>query len=249
MWQQAEAILAGWREWMPVLTAPPQLLDELPGGRTNHSYLIRIAGEQAVLRVNAADSTSLGIDRRREQVLHRQAAVADLAPRLIFCDPGCRFLITAHIDGRQWTRQDLASASSRQRVRDLISEVQTLPVVFPRFNYTAYVERYWALLSERRPQVLSSALREQRRMVMSDVSALQEVPWEPVVAHHDLNPENLIEHAGRLYLLDWEYAACGHPDIDRLLVDAETVDPRLRVLSDWMNRLWELLHHEVDSAS
>ena len=243
---QAEAILTDWRQWMPAAAAPPQLLQELPGGLTNRSYLIRIAGEQAVLRINAPNSRSLGIDRQREQILHRQAAAAGLAPRLIFCDPAQRFVITAYIDGRQWTRRDLAAVNNRQRIRDLIAAVQTLPVLFSRFNYVAYIERYWALLSEGRPDLLSQSLHEERRRVVEEVTALQEAPWQPVVAHHDLNPENIIERDDRLFLLDWEYAACGHPDIDRLIVDADIVDPRLRVLSDWMNRLWGLLH--MDSA-
>lgn len=247
MWLQAEAILAGWREWMPSLTTRPQLLAELPGGRTNHSYLIRMNEERAVLRVNAANSDSLGIDRQRERTLHHQAAAVGLAPRVLFCDRDFRFLVTEYIEGRQWTRQDLASTAGQQRVRELIARIQALPVLFPRFNYVAHVERYWTLLSELHPHVLCSLL-ERRQAVMNTVSALQQAPWEPVVVHHDLNPENLIERAGRLYLLDWEYAACGHPDIDRLLVDSEAVDPRLRVLADWMNDLWELLHHKVESA-
>lgn len=248
MRQRAEAILADWRSWAPTLTSPPQLLDELPGGRTNHSYLVRLVEEQAVLRLNAANSEALGIDRRREQILHDLAAAAGLAPRLLVCDADFRFVITEYIDGRQWSRQDLTHAAGRQRVRDLIAAVQALPVTLPRFDYPAYIERYWLLLSQRRPEVLPPLI-ERHEAVMRDVLALHRAPWQAVVAHHDLNPENLIERAGRLYLLDWEYAGCGHPEIDRLLIDVDNVDPRLRVLSEWMNQLWELLHQKDDSGA
>ena len=246
MRQQAEAILADWRSWAATLPEPPQVLDELPGGRTNHSYLIRLGDESAVLRLNAANSEALGINRHREQALHRLAAAAGLAPRLLVCDAAFRFVITEYVDGRQWTRQDLVPVRGRQRIRDLIAEVQALPVTFPRFDYPAYIENYWLLLSQQRPEMLRS-LRERHEAVMSEVRALHRAPWQPVVAHHDLNPENLIERAGRLYLLDWEYAGCGHPEIDRLLIDADRVDPRLRVLSGWMNHLWELLHEDGGS--
>lgn len=245
MWRQAEEILSGWRSWMPALISRPRLLDELPGGRTNHSFLIDLAGARAVLRINAANSHALGIDRHRERMLHCQAAAAGLAPRLLFSDSG--FAVTDYIAGRQWTRQDLTHHGGRERIHELISAIQALPGGFPRFDYVDHVGRYWRLLEQQRPAMLPR-LRERHMQVMKDVQALQDAPWQPVVVHHDLNLENLIERNGELYLLDWEYAACGHPDMDRLLVDADRVDPRLRTLSDWMNRLWELLHQDAGLA-
>lgn len=243
MLQQADRVLSGWNAWSSAseFSSPPQLLWELPGGRTNHSYLIRFDGVLAVLRINAADSSTLGIDRCREQRLHTTAAAAGLAPRLLYCDPAYQFSITEYIEGRQWRWEDLEQPKKRRQIRELVARVQALPLIVSCLDYCAYVERYWTLVQGRDPGILAP-LRERQAIVMPAIISLQHSPWQPVVAHHDLNPENIIERDGRLFLLDWEYAAGGHPDIDRLLVDRENVDPRVVILADWINVLWELLH-------
>lgn len=239
--QRVESILSDWRGWLPGCASPPKLVRELPGGRTNHSYLIHCDGRDAVLRINAEESESLGIDRRREEILHRQAASAGLSPPLLYCDPDYRFSVTEYVSGRQWRAADIAGETGRQRIRELVARVQALPVLFPSRDYVAYVEKYWSLLQSRKPGVLS-ALRERRQQILPVIASLQEDAWKPVVVHHDLYPENIIERNGCLFLLDWEYAACGHPDIDRLLLDSDRVDPRVVALADWINELWELLH-------
>jgi len=42
--------------------------------------------------------------------------------------------------------------------------------------------------------------------------------WTPVLCHHDLIPENILETDDGLVLLDWEYASLGHPDFDQRYV-------------------------------
>ena len=38
--------------------------------------------------------------------------------------------------------------------------------------------------------------------------------WSPVINHQDIVPGNLIEKDNQIFLIDWEYSAFGHPDID-----------------------------------
>jgi len=37
-----------------------------------------------------------------------------------------------------------------------------------------------------------------------------------VICHHDMVPENIIETDRGLFIIDWEYAALGHPGLDFL---------------------------------
>ncbi len=45
-------------------------------------------------------------------------------------------------------------------------------------------------------------------------------PFRPVLCHNDLLPANMITSAGRLWLVDWEYAGMGHPLFDLASVSA-----------------------------
>ncbi|MDZ7790835.1 MAG: hypothetical protein U5L08_10165 [Xanthomonadales bacterium] len=46
----------------------------------------------------------------------------------------------------------------------------------------------------------------------------------------------------RLYLIDWEYAAPRHPDIDFWTIDPDAVsEPFVAELMEWINDLWERL--------
>ena len=38
--------------------------------------------------------------------------------------------------------------------------------------------------------------------------------WIPVLCHHDLIPENIIQGPKGLFFIDWEYASLGHPQFD-----------------------------------
>ena len=78
-------------------------------------------------------------------------------------------------------------------------------------------------------------------------TAIDEAKWRPVICHHDLVPENIIINDFGVFILDWEYAAIGHPGLDRLrlcgLIDdahrdkAATVKPLMQ-LQQTMDQLW-----------
>jgi len=55
-------------------------------------------------------------------------------------------------------------------------------------------------------------------------------------------PANVLDRGDELILIDWEYAAMGHPGIDRWSVDPSAIDePFIAELMAWINRLWERL--------
>lgn len=232
-------MMSEWRHWSLGLKQAPELVRELSGGRTNSSYLIASGNWCAVLRLNASNSRDLGIDREREAILHRLAAADGLAPVLLYCDPGLRYQVTEFVDGRPWQQDDVDTEPGRLRCLRLLAQVQALPVVLPRFDYLGYVESYWYRLQSLGR--LSAGLEARRRHLLPTIHSLQNDRWTPVVCHHDFTPGNIIERDGQLLLIDWEYAACGHPDMDLLHFDNHSVDSRAVVLAAWINELWELL--------
>lgn len=100
--QRPETILANWeRLGLPFQTSP-RLLRALSAGQTNRSFLIGADGERFVLRLNAPDAATLGINRQDEARLLTAASAAGIAPAVIHCAPEHGLLITEFIDGRLW---------------------------------------------------------------------------------------------------------------------------------------------------
>jgi len=241
-----ERALASWPHWRPAPQQRPGVLAELLGGRTNRSFLVTAGEQRAVVRLNAVNGGDLGIDRNREARVLAAVEAAGLAPPVLYNDPERRFLVTAFIDGRTWTVDDLGCAEKRGRLARLIDRVQALEVDLPGFDYAEHLGHYWRQAVKRYPKICSER-REAYEDFHRRLSALQKQGWQPVLCHHDLVAENIIEQDARLYLLDWEYAALGHRGVDRArsgLVrgnNQETIDE----LVCWLDRLWYLVNDKA----
>ncbi|MEQ8955980.1 MAG: phosphotransferase, partial [Gammaproteobacteria bacterium] len=82
----------------------------------------------------------------------------------------------------------------------------------PARNYLDYLQHYWKQL-EGTPAATPELTAEWQHFV-PELEAFQQSDWTPVLTHHDLIPENIIDDGQRLYIVDWEYAALGHPQLD-----------------------------------
>ena len=69
--------------------------------------------------------------------------------------------------------------------------------------------------------------------------------WSPVINHQDIVPGNLIEKDNRIFFIDWEYSAFGHPDIDLVRLyglDYESEFTKdLLFLQQGIDKLWGIL--------
>ena len=77
-------------------------------------------------------------------------------------------------------------------------------------NYLDYCQQYLSQLSDK---TVSPAVVKQ---IKDAAKAVDAAGWEPVICHHDMVPENIIINKEGLFLIDWEYAALGHPGLDFL---------------------------------
>ena len=84
-----------------------------------------------------------------------------------------------------------------------------MPDASPR-NYLDYCRQYLNQLSE----VTVSALVV--KQIEEAARAVDGEAWDPVICHHDMVPENIIVNDRGLFIIDWEYAALGHPGLDFL---------------------------------
>lgn len=187
-------------------------IDRLGGGITNHNFAVSAPGGKYMARLGE-DLPLLGVDRRNEVACHRAAAELDLAPDLVYHEPG--LLVSRFVEGRTMTASDLrepdrlarASALLRhlhQSRDELTGEFLSFCPFRASFTYARTAARLGAALPTGIDAVLEDALRLSRRIG----------PFRPSLCHNDLLPANWIDDGRRLWLVDWEYAGIGHPLFD-----------------------------------
>lgn len=235
--------LQDWRSWG--LARAPQLLQQLPGGRTNTSYVIEASGQRLVLRCNNGAGTELGIDRDSERKILAAAAAAGIAPQLVYGDD--RVMLTEYIDGDHWHHPADHSAEQEERLLAAMATVHSLSLDLPRYDYLAHAEAYWRRL----PAGRRSSADEHAHMRRLFRHFQQQCRCHSL-CHHDPTAGNIIASAGRLYLIDWEYAGMGCRAFDfaalaeywggSLTVPQLDCDQQLATqVYQYLCRLWEAL--------
>src|SRR5260370_32781647 len=88
----------------------------LSDGLVNETYRALRGGRAYAVRVAAANSYDLGLDRAWEARVLECAVAADLAPVLEYYDPQRGVLIARWVDGRLWSPEDVRRRSNIARV-------------------------------------------------------------------------------------------------------------------------------------
>jgi thiamine kinase-like enzyme len=185
---------------------------ELGGGRSNRSYLLESAGQRMVLRINAAQATLPGIGRRHEAEIWRAASDVGIAPPLVHADPAGKFLVSTYIESDLPDRPQDDPALAAQAL-ELLQRTHRLDVHAPAIDYAAHIENYWQQI-ESRCLPVAPGLQKQREPMRQRLAAMLDTRTALTLCHHDLVVENFVGTPGRLYLLDWEYAAFGVAEMD-----------------------------------
>ena len=216
------------------------MVRELLGGRTNRTFLVTAADCHAVVRVNSPLSVSLGIDRHREGQILSQLQATGIVPQTYFS--AAEVLVSQYIEGRPMLCRSSESGRIIQLLSDALDRIQAINVdgmVCRR--YLEYCQQYISQLSE------GILLTLPIEAMWAAATEVDEAEWRAVICHHDLVPENIIINDRGVFILDWEYAAIGHPGLDRLrlsgliddatLDEAATVEPLMQ-LQQAIDQLW-----------
>lgn len=240
-----EEALETWPLWTPTLSEPPRILCKLENGLTNKSWLLGSDVGKFVLRISNQESEKLGIDRGREAYILKLLVGCSFAPEVFYQNPIRGILVTKFSEGQVYTANSLPE-NRQGTLTEKIEEYQKLPLDLPRFNYQVYLEKYWKKAQEK--NLLKPEWQASWCGFLPRLEAFQNSGWEPVLTHHDLQGDNLIATKQGLCILDWEYAAKGHPAFDYISAgmtsytsyEKEDVLILLEVMS-WMERLWWVL--------
>ena len=205
--------LSSWQDWntsgLEAPEAEPEVVSELFGGRTNKTFLVSTGDFRAVIRINSPDAVKLGIDRQREKRILQLLQPTGLVPKVLFIHD--EFLVSEFIEGNSLTDKSLKNSHIMESLSEALAVVQSIqmPDASPR-NYLDYCRQYLNQLSE----VTVSALVV--KQIEEAARAVDGEAWDPVICHHDMVPENIIVNDRGLFIIDWEYAALGHPGLDFL---------------------------------
>lgn len=190
----------------------PISIEPLPGGITNHNFLVKDAGQSFVTRL-CVDKSLLGIDRRNEAVCHRAAHACGIAPELVHEEEGV--LVSQYVAGRTLVPEDVRDLAFIPRLVAVLRKLHESwdrlhgeMLYFSAFQTARTYAKTALELSARLPDdidgLLDDAARLSRRLG----------PFVPVLCHNDLLAGNIIDAGDRVWLVDWEYAGIGHPLFD-----------------------------------
>lgn len=160
-----------------------------------------------MIRVNSPISEALGIDRQREAQILKLLAPSGIIPKIFYITD--EVLVSEYIEGEQLTHQSLKNTATKEAVSVALRAIQAvaMPDGIPR-NYLQYCRNYLDQLAD---DCISPAVKQEIETI---ANAVDNSDWQPVICHHDMVPQNIIENARGVIIIDWEYAALGHPNLD-----------------------------------
>jgi aminoglycoside phosphotransferase (APT) family kinase protein len=203
----------------------------LVGGLTNRTWRVTSREADWVLRLGGSRDAALAIDRRAELVAVRAAAERGLAPRCVHAAAARGVLVLEYVAGTVWSRAMARSYEGAERVGAWLRELHAVPVpaglpdVDPRTTIPGYLARPFAVagpvpratLARRAGEALRGYVPGGRAFCHHDVHHLNVVAsngFSTASADRADESGDAIVPAGRLLLLDWEYAGAGDPAMD-----------------------------------
>lgn len=207
----AEVIPSDWALWSE---REPDVVKPLNNGLTNRSYLLNADGMLLVLRQNTPASRQLDLNRSAEAEALRLADHAGLCAPVVHCDPQQRYLVTRFIPG---VPPDTSRTTDREKLAALAREIHRQPAIAVELDIDDKIARYWRAIDP--DATFAGTLKTLHRAIEPHMGAAARLSSGKVLCHNDLQENNLItDLEGRLYAIDWEYAASGDPYFDLAVI-------------------------------
>ncbi|MBU0537831.1 MAG: phosphotransferase family protein [Gammaproteobacteria bacterium] len=238
-----DIIPADWPQWSH---SKPVLIRPLLGGLTNKSYLISANNNEMVLRRNSAISGALNLNRDTEAEALKLADSVGLCAPLIHYDPNLQYMVCRYVHGQHW-RADGAGIIALAK---LLRRIHQLPAVSGKLDIADKATSYWQAINTDAP--FANELRGLAENVGFHIASAKSFNAEPYLCHNDLLLENLIAaDDGKLYAIDWEYAAMGDPFYDlAVIVEGHELGQQQQqlLLAEYLERPavkedWQRLRH------
>lgn len=196
----------------------------ISGGMTNTNFYVRAEGKEYILRIPGA-CTDIMIDRKSER--HNSALASDLGinvPTLYFdAETGVKvtqYLADAVTLNGKSARLEMNIRRSSSLLRNLHHSDMRM---YQEFSVEREYEKYKDLI-RKTEAVVYPEFQEMDQVFYYLMERLKKIGMQHLPCHNDLVPENLIlDAAGRMYLIDWEYSGYNDPmwDLASHLLESE----------------------------
>lgn len=181
--------------------------ERLHGGLSNESWKATDAAGIHVVRFGA-DFPFHHVSRARELAAARAAQAAGLGPAVEYAATGV--MVTEYLGARTWTEADMRANPARigRLLRAFHDRMPALVEGESVIFWVFHVIRDYARTLEANGSRFAAELPRLRAVAEATEAAQVSLPI--VFGHHDLLPGNFLEAPdGRLWLIDFEYAAWG----------------------------------------
>ncbi|MCY7307308.1 MAG: phosphotransferase [Rhodoferax sp.] len=204
--EQGIGALPCWRS--PVDISP------LPGGMTNHNFLVRDGSGRFVVRLGQ-DLPQHGVMRFNELAAARAAHAAGVAPEVVYAQDGV--MVTRYIESRTLVAADLRDPQRLDAVVGLLRRCHkevALHLRGPALMFWVFqvIRNYCATLDAIPDNLLAGYLPSLK--VLAARLEAEIGPVDIVFGHNDLLCGNFLDDGQRLWLIDWEYAGFNSPLFD-----------------------------------
>ncbi len=210
--------LASWPQWS---ASEPSVVEELNGGLTNRSYLIRAGNTSLVLRLNAKNTEQLGLDRALETQVLQRASSAAIAPALVYSDPTVDVLITEFHDGPRWQATHSSDPDKVRQLAQLLKTAHRLAPVYGALDLQQRADHYWLSIDQtgKANNSFAQSISTLQQPLAELFTRAKNQCVQHTLCHNDLLADNLLfGNSGELIALDWEYAAMGDPYFELAVV-------------------------------
>jgi 5'-nucleotidase len=204
---------------------PPYAVSRLQAGANNQNFVVEAGDGRYVLRVASPTAARFNLDRVRNVRAHEAAAAAGVAPEIVASKLPEAHYLARFIDGPSLNNERVHQPGVIAAVGRALQGLHGAQAIEGSFSPFADSRRYLAIAVEeglRLPDELDALMLkvEQIERVFDELA----VP--DCVCHNDLVPQNLIETATGIQLVDFEFAGMGNPyfDLGNFSADAELND-------------------------
>jgi thiamine kinase-like enzyme len=203
-------ILDDWPLWglskKPIENSQVAILE---GGLTNTCYQLSLDSGEYIIRISAANTVALGIDRNIEKAIHQLVSSLNFTSAIRYCDDDHRYWIRDYIEGE--VLADNVAGMSHNTLSYMVEQLKALhqtpiEIELPVVNISEKADAYWTLLATQQPDNEILKMKPLMQVAMSEPPAgnFCLCHLDPVLANWLYTPEGL-------QLLDWEYAGFAHP--------------------------------------
>ena len=200
------------------------------GGLTNYNYIMDIAGVEYVIR-QPGGMTEQIIDRKMERINNQIASEFGVNSHCIYFDENSGIKISLYIENSQNMAQANPSAPQNlETVSRLMKKIHSFPKHFSNhFDWQRELDKYERIIQQQRGDFFFdyTTLKDQLvDFVQKNIKSTIFVP-----CHNDTVPENfIIDAAGRIYLIDWEYSGMNDPcwDVAAYMLESKLSDEAIQ---------------------